>query len=368
MIDKQFMQLAIQLAKATVGQTSPNPSVGAVLVKNGQIVGMGSHLFAGSEHAEVHAIKMAGKLAIGSTLYVTLEPCVHFGKTPPCTDSVIKAGITHVVIATLDLNPQVAGRGVKALQDAGIRVDVGLLEADAKQINQVFFHHIQNKMPYITVKAGMSLDAKLATVDHESKWITNSHSREDAHHLRHTHDAILVGIGSVIADNPALTTRLPGGGKNPIRVILDTNLRTPIDATVVNDKESQTWIITGSEVTKDRVAVFENNLFVKIIAMPTVTLDLHEVLKMLAQKGITSILVEGGGKVVSSFLEARLVNQVVVYLSPMLIGGETAPAFFAGNGFAKLADAIRLDFESVEFMQDNLKIVAKVRSQECLPE
>ena len=361
MHDTDYMTLALQLAKAAQGQTSPNPVVGAVLVKDGQIVGLGSHLFAGQEHAEIHAINMAGKRAKGATLYVTLEPCVHFGKTPPCTNAVIAAGVELVVVATLDLNPEVAGKGVKSLQDAGIKVKVGLLEDEAKQLNQAFFYNIQTKTPYITLKAGMSLDGKLATTSGESKWITSTASRADAHNYRHNNDAILVGIGTVLADNPSLTTRLPGGGKNPVRVVLDTHLRTPLDSTIITDYISPTWIFTGSDVDEKRVANFAVFDKVQIIVMPLPVLDLKAVMAKLAEMGITTILVEGGNTVLSSFLDAKLLNQLVLYISPMLIGGKDAPTFFAGNGFAALNDCLNLEFNSVQRLDNDIKIVARIR-------
>ena len=354
-----YMAFALQLAKVTQGQTSPNPSVGAVLVKNNQIIGMGSHLFAGMEHAEIYAIKMAKDNANGATLYVTLEPCVHRSKkTPPCTKAIIDAGIKNVYIATLDLNPEVSGNGVKALIEAGINVEVGLLEADAKKLNQKFFYYIQNKLPYLTIKAGVSLDSKLATYTTESKWISNPKSLSDSHYYRHNHDAILVGIGTVLIDNPSLNTRLDGGGKNPIRVVLDTNLRTPLEANLVIDGLSPTWIICGSGVTDQQIAKFASFKMVKIIRMPTPEINLLDMLKKLAQLQISSILVEGGNKIISSFLDNGLINQLVMYISPILIGGKNAPTFFAGTGFAKLSEAIKLEFEPIEYLDDNIKLVA----------
>ena len=361
MMHKKFMELAITLANFTSGQTSPNPSVGAVLVKNNQIVGLGSHLFAGHCHAEINALNMAGSLAYGATLYVTLEPCVHFGKTPPCVTSIINAGITSVYVATLDLNPQVSGRGVQTLIDAGIDVEVGFLEIEAKQINQPFFHYIKHKIPYISIKSGVSLDGKLSTSSGESKWITNAKSREDAHYLRHTHDAILVGIETIIVDNPSLTTRLLGGGKNPIRIILDTKLRIPLDAIVITDQKVETWVIVGSCVSKEKIQGFSNFPLVTIIQLPNEILDLQQVLAKLSEMGIASILVEGGGTIQSSFLQQKLVNQIILYVSPMLIGGANAKTFFAGVGFSKLVDALKLSFESVDYIDDNLKIIAKVK-------
>ncbi|MBP9743603.1 MAG: bifunctional diaminohydroxyphosphoribosylaminopyrimidine deaminase/5-amino-6-(5-phosphoribosylamino)uracil reductase RibD, partial [Burkholderiales bacterium] len=357
MANRQFMELAIQLATATVGQTSPNPSVGAVIVKNNQIVGIGSHLFAGSDHAEIHALNMAGELANGATLYITLEPCVHFGKTPPCTSRIINAGIKTVVIATRDLNPEVAGRGIEILTNAGIKVEVGLLEAEAKQINRKFFHYIKSQLPYITIKAGLSIDGKLATKHGESQWITNIQAREDAHYLRHKHDAILVGVGTVLADDPSLTTRIAGGGKNPIRIILDTHLRTPLSSKVILEQQSPTYLVIGNAVTQEQITPYLVHSHVKIIQLPAPTIKLTEVLAELGLQKITSLLVEGGSSVINSFLQQKLINQLVVYISPMLIGGINAPAFFQGCGFDSLADSLYLKLVSINQLDDNLKIV-----------
>lgn len=357
MDDKYYMALAIQLAKATLGQTSPNPVVGAIIVKHNQILGLGTHLQAGMAHAEILALDMAGSSAKGATLYVTLEPCTHFGRTPPCTLAIIQAEISRVVIACTDLNPLVAGQGIQQLQAAGIEVTFGIMEEEAKELNQVFFHYIQTKTPYITLKAGMSLDAKLATSSGESKWITNAAARADAHIYRHTHDAILVGINSILADDPSLTTRLVNGGKQPIRIILDTQLRTPLTSRVITNQPSQTWIITGNQVSAYKQAQY-GQLGVKLLAMDTSRIEIRQLLPILGQQGITSILVEGGNQVHSNFLQAGLFNQLVLYLSPSLIGGNTAPNFFAGTGFAQLRDALSLKFKRIETIAENLKIVA----------
>jgi len=355
--DKYYMELALKFARSRLGQTSPNPCVGAVVVKNNQILGCGTHLHAGGEHAEAIALKQAGDQAQGATLYITLEPCNHFGKTPPCTDAIINSKIKKVIVATKDVNPLVSGAGIKKLQDSGIIVEVGLLEHEAQQLNQMFFHYICHKTPYVTLKCGMSLDAKLATYTRESKWITSEGARLDAHKYRHTHDAILVGVNTVLADNPKLTTSLTSGnGKNPIRIILDTNLRTSLTSEIITDCVSPTWIVVGSNVTETKIAKYKN-LGVEIIQMENPQIDLPQLLLMLGQRQITSVLVEGGNTVHTSFIQARLFNQVVLYVSPLLIGGINAPQFFAGDGFAKLKDAINLEYVNTELIDGNLKVV-----------
>lgn len=356
MQDIDYMKLAIDLAKSTVNQTSPNPSVGAVVVKDNKIIGIGCHLFAGQHHAEIYALNMHPELTEGATLYVTLEPCSHYGKTPPCVNYIIERGIKRVVIAILDPNPLVNGNGLKKLIDAGIKVEVGVLEEAAKELNKKYFYHIINKMPYVTLKVGMSLDGKLATSTNESKWITSEIARTDAHIYRATHDAILVGVNTIIKDNPALTSHKIKDAKNPIRIILDTNLRTPLNSQILSDKISQNWIIVDKNISDAQAAPFLASKFVKIIKLDMS--NLANILKELYKLGITSILIEGGNKIHTSFIEAKLFNQLVIYMAPKLIGGEKAPQFFAGNGFEKLADTLDLAIENFVHIDEDIKIIA----------
>ncbi|WP_026673167.1 bifunctional diaminohydroxyphosphoribosylaminopyrimidine deaminase/5-amino-6-(5-phosphoribosylamino)uracil reductase RibD [Alkalihalobacterium bogoriense] len=356
MTEREYMQLALQLAKSATGQTSPNPLVGSVVVKDGEIVGLGAHLKAGEAHAEVHALTMAGEKAKGATVYVTLEPCSHYGKTPPCANLLIEKQVKKVVIASVDPNPKVAGQGIRKLEAAGIEVEVGLLEEEAKQVNTVFFHNLLHKRPFVTMKSATSLDGKTATVTGESKWITGSTAREDVHRYRHEHDAILVGIGTVLADDPSLTTRLQGGGNNPIRVILDSSLRIPMEAKVIQDKEAPTWIMTLNQANQEKkiellqagVAVFEFD-----------TLDINPVLALLYEQGITSLFVEGGARVNGSFLLANAVDQIITYIAPKLIGGDLAPTAIGGKGFARMEETIDLHIQSVEQIGEDIKIISR---------
>jgi diaminohydroxyphosphoribosylaminopyrimidine deaminase/5-amino-6-(5-phosphoribosylamino)uracil reductase len=352
------MNLAIELAKATTGQTSPNPVVGAVLVNDNQIVGMGAHLKAGEPHAEVHAIRMAGEKAAGGTLYVTLEPCSHYGKTPPCSDLVIKTGIKRVFVATTDPNPKVAGTGIDRMKKAGIEVEVGLLQAEARELNKIFFFNIQTGLPYVTLKTAVSLDGKTATVTGESKWITGEEARMDVHHWRHKHDAILVGVNTVLKDNPSLTTRLPTGGKNPVRIILDTHLRTPKNANVVTDGQAPTWIITGAGILPEQEEPFRL-AGIEIIKMSCPHIDIKQLLKVLGEKGITSLFVEGGAEVHGSFLKEHAFQQVLTYIAPKLVGGKIAPTSFAGSGFEKMADTVSLTINEVKKLGNDLLIIAE---------
>ncbi|WP_078380116.1 bifunctional diaminohydroxyphosphoribosylaminopyrimidine deaminase/5-amino-6-(5-phosphoribosylamino)uracil reductase RibD [Sutcliffiella halmapala] len=360
MDDRYFMEFAINLARKAIGQTTPNPVVGSVVVKEGEIVGFGAHLKAGEAHAEVNALQMAGDKAIGATVYVTLEPCSHFGKTPPCSDLLIQTKVKRVVVASVDPNPLVAGKGIKKLEEAGISVEVGVCEEEALALNAVFFHYIKTKTPYVTLKTASSLDGKTATVTKNSKWITGEEARLDVHRYRHQHDAILVGVETIIADNPSLTTRLPNGGKNPIRVILDTALRTPLNAKVVTDSAAPTWIITASNVNEEKVQDFHNDQ-VSILPLPTMKIEIHSLLALLGERGITSLFVEGGATVNGSFLKEGFINQVITYIAPKLIGGRHAPTMIGGEGFATMDECMLLEVKECTRMGQDIKIVSVPR-------
>lgn len=360
MNDVYYMNFALNLARGTAGQTSPNPVVGAVLVKDNQIIGMGAHLKAGEPHAEVHAIRMAGEKVQDSTLYVTLEPCSHYGKTPPCSDLVIKSGIKKVFVATTDPNPRVSGTGIERMKKAGIEVETGLLEEKAREVNKVFFYNIQTGLPFVTLKSAVSLDGKTATVTGDSMWITGEEARADVHQFRHEHDAILVGVNTVITDNPSLTTRLPNGGKNPIRIVLDTHLRTPEKAKIITDNEAPTWIITGSNADSDKEAAFRN-AGVEIIKLNTPSISIKGILKVLAERGITSLFVEGGAEVHGSFLKERAFQQIITYIAPKLIGGKLAPSSFGGAGFDTMAEVPGLHFKQVDLIGKDVRIIAEPR-------
>lgn len=358
MNDQDYMALAINLASATEGQTSPNPQVGAVLVKDGQIIGMGAHLKAGEHHAEVHAITMAGEKAEGATLYVTLEPCSHFGKTPPCSNLVIESGIKKVFVASVDPNPLVGGAGLKKMLEAGLDVQVGLMEEEAKALNKVFFHYISTGLPYVTLKSATSLDGKIATVSGESQWITGEKARKDVHQFRHAHDAILVGVNTVIKDNPSLTTRLEAGGKNPVRVVLDNTLRTPLDSRIINDRAVQTIIVTGARAEPERIKQF-TELGIEIIGLETEKIDISDMLKKLGDRGITSVYVEGGAEVHGSFLKEKAFQQVITYIAPKLLGGKNAPAAYGGAGIARLEDTVHLEIKDVKQIGQDIRIIAE---------
>lgn len=363
MKDCEYMNLAISLARATMGQTGPNPSVGAVLVKDGKLVGTGAHFKAGTPHAEVHAIRAAEGTARDAIMYVTLEPCSHHGKTPPCADLIIETGIKKVFIATLDPNPLVAGKGIEKLRNAGIEVDVGLCREEALQLNEKFFHFIQTKTPFVTIKAGISLDGKTAAKSGDSKWITSPESRQDVHNLRHEHDGILVGINTILQDNPLLTTRRPQGGKNPIRIVLDTELKTPISANVVQDHSTKTIIFTGDQFNKFRKKELES-LGVTIISQERSTISVKEVLTTLVEHKIMSVLVEGGSEIHASFIEEDAFQQIITYIAPKIIGGRNAIPFIGGVGPELVKLGKKLHFSAVEYLGPDLKITAKPLKEE----
>ncbi|UCZ54703.1 bifunctional diaminohydroxyphosphoribosylaminopyrimidine deaminase/5-amino-6-(5-phosphoribosylamino)uracil reductase RibD [Bacillus shivajii] len=353
-----YMKIAIDLAKSTTGQTSPNPVVGAVIVNDHQVVGMGAHLKAGENHAERNAIEMAKEKCRGATIYVTLEPCSHHGRTPPCADAIIEAGIRKVVVASVDPNPKVAGSGIQKLREANIEVETNMMKEEADAINKVFFHYIQTKKPFVTLKSATSLDGKIATNTGESQWITGEEARYDVHNLRHEHDSILVGVNTVLVDNPSLTTRLSDGGKNPIRIVLDHHLRIPLDAKLLTDQKAKTWIVTTKHADPSKVERLKQ-LGAEVLQLNEDKIEVPSLLKLLGEKEVTSLLVEGGGIVNDSFLRLGEYQEVVVYLAPTIIGGNHAPSSFSGKGFSLLKDTPNLQIEDMKRLGKDLKIILK---------
>ncbi|RHW35704.1 bifunctional diaminohydroxyphosphoribosylaminopyrimidine deaminase/5-amino-6-(5-phosphoribosylamino)uracil reductase RibD [Neobacillus notoginsengisoli] len=347
-----YMKLALQNARAQKGQTDPNPLVGSVIVNEGRIVGIGAHLKAGEPHAEIHALRMAGDKAIGGTIYVTLEPCSYHGGTGPCAEAIVQAGIKNAVIATLDPNPLVSGKGIEILEEAGINVQIGICEEESRRMNEVFNKFIVTKRPFVTMKAGSSLDGKIATHTMESKWITSDESRHDVHLLRNEYMAILVGINTVIRDNPALTARIPNG-RNPVRVVLDSSLRIPLDSIVVTDGLAETWIFTSQSADREKENMLQSMGIEVFRTQGENKVDPSDVLEILGERDISSLLLEGGGTVHASFLERGLVDKVVLYFAPKLIGGQSAPTFLEGAGAETMKDVVDLvDTEIVKIGND----------------
>ncbi|MCO0597687.1 bifunctional diaminohydroxyphosphoribosylaminopyrimidine deaminase/5-amino-6-(5-phosphoribosylamino)uracil reductase RibD [Peribacillus butanolivorans] len=358
--DQYYMKLALDLAASAKGKTNPNPVVGAVIVKDGVIAGTGIHRKAGEPHAEVHAFKMAGDYAENATLYVTLEPCSHYGKTPPCANLVKESGVRRVVVATQDPNPEVAGRGISILRDAGIEVEVGVLEKEAQRLNERFIHNMITNRPFVISKYAMTLDGKLATHTGHSKWITGEESRHSVHLLRDEVDAILIGIGTVLADNPSLTTRLPeGGGKNPIRIILDSELRVPLDANVVQVSDAKTVIVTQENASVDKIAALsEKGIEFIIVPKTDAGLDLRILMEELYKKGITDVLLEGGSEVNASFLRAGLIDKYLIYVAPKLLGGRNSLTPFSGINVDTMDEAMDVSISSVDMSGEDICIIA----------
>lgn len=357
MTDIDYMKMALQLAASAKGRTSPNPLVGAVVVKNQRIIGLGAHLRAGKEHAEVHALNMAGRDAEGSTMYVTLEPCNHYGKTPPCTEKMITEGVKKVYIATMDPNPKVMGEGIKALRAAGVEVEVGLLEEEANRLNEVYNKYIISKQPFIILKTAMTLDGKIATKNGDSQWITNEQSRLKVHQIRNEVDAILVGINTVISDDSLLTTRLPQGGRNPIRIIIDSRLSIPETAKVLDVKVAPTIIICTEDRDRAKEKRIES-MGVKVFVHQSKNghVDLKKCMEQLGELGITSILVEGGSEIHGSFLSEGIYDKFIFFIAPKIIGGKLAITTFGGSGFDYMNQAIELTDMSLEQFDRDLCI------------
>ncbi|WP_010303360.1 bifunctional diaminohydroxyphosphoribosylaminopyrimidine deaminase/5-amino-6-(5-phosphoribosylamino)uracil reductase RibD [Kurthia senegalensis] len=358
--DEYYMQLALDLAVSAKGNTNPNPMVGAVIVQNGVIVGTGLHRKAGEPHAEVHAFRMAGEHAKGATLYVTLEPCSHYGKTPPCANLVKESGVKRVVIAMEDPNPSVAGRGVKLLRDAGIEVEVGILEAQAYKLNERFIHNMLTSRPFVVSKYAMTADGKIAVSNGDSRWVTGDDAREDVHEYRHEMDGILVGIGTVLADDPSLTTRLVSKeGKNPIRIILDRQLRTPLHAKVAQTADAKTIIVTAEDAAIEKAQALQAQ-GVEILRVATTEGQLHleEMLDALYTRGITDILVEGGAAVHASFFRQHLVQKVLIYMAPKIIGGAHSLSPVSGPDVEAMSAALEFEYDAVDVIGNDLRIVA----------
>jgi diaminohydroxyphosphoribosylaminopyrimidine deaminase/5-amino-6-(5-phosphoribosylamino)uracil reductase len=343
--DAFWMRKAMRLARRAVGWTSPNPPVGAVIVKDGVLVAEGVHEGAGKPHAEVVALTKAGGRAKGATLYVTLEPCDHYGRTPPCTQAILAAGIRRVVVGTVDPNPLVNGRGIERLRQAGVEVTVGVLEAQAKELIAPFAKFITQRLPFVTLKLAMSADGKLATKTRQSRWLTGEAARRYAHRLRHEHDAVMVGVGTVLADDPQLTVRLVKGKvKQPIRIVADSHARTPPTAQVIHAAETPCIIAVTENAPEERVEMLRR-AGAEVWRLPADEkgrVDLVALLRRLAERDIMSVLVEGGSELAGSFIAQRLVDRLALFIAPLLIGGRDAVPAVGGEGVEQLTEALRL--------------------------
>lgn len=348
--DIYFIKETLKLAKKGLGWVNPNPMVGAIVVKNGRIIAKGYHKKSGLPHAEIEAIKRYPQSLKGTSLYVNLEPCTHFGKTPPCVDAIIKAGIGKVVVATLDPNPKVSGKGIAKLQKNGIKTAVGILENESRKLNETFFAYHEKKRPFIAIKFASSLDGKIATSLGDSKWITNEKARLFARELRSKYQAILVGINTVLKDNPNLGVRIKGK-KDPLRIILDPTLKIPLDSNLLRDTNILIATTESANQKKKKMLEEKGILF---LVFKGKTIPLPKLLDKLKEKEIISILVEGGGKVLGSFMDNKLVDKVYAFHAPIIIGGEKAVGAIGGKGANTIEKALHLKKISFKRFGDNL--------------
>jgi diaminohydroxyphosphoribosylaminopyrimidine deaminase/5-amino-6-(5-phosphoribosylamino)uracil reductase len=353
-----YMKQALSLAKLALGQVSPNPAVGAVVVRDGEVVGQGYTQPPGSWHAEVMALKQAGGKARGGVMYVTLEPCCHYGLTPPCTQAIVAAGISEVHLAMLDPNPLISGRGGDELEREGIKICVGEHEEEAKEINEAYTRFITTGMPFVTAKFAVSLDGKIATRSGDSRWISGDDSRKYVHNLRYASDAIMAGANTVLADDPRLTARCGGTGgtarKQPLRVIVDGRGRTPPTAQVFTEPGKA---LLAVRVKPDKEEAF-TQVGVELVELPSDEglVDLERLLKILGEREITSVLVEGGGVLLGSLFDRGLIDKVIAFIAPIIIGGAEAKTAVAGEGVDKVIDAIKLERISVDRFGEELMI------------
>ena len=359
--DHKFMSRALLLAKKGIYTTAPNPNVGCVLVKDGEVVGEGWHEKAGEAHAEINALKQAGNNAEGATAYVTLEPCCHQGKTPPCSDALIKAKVKRVVAAMIDPHKKVAGKGLKQVEEAGIFVEHGLLEEQAKELNLGFIKRMQKRLPYVRCKLAMSLDGRTAMASGESKWITSSAAREDVQRLRAKNGAILTGVGTVLTDDPSMTVRLEGLDVQPMRVVVDTNLSMPVDAKMLKE-QGETVLMTCS--ADEYVAQALKDAGAEIHMMPycNTSVDLASVLQQLSDMQINDVLLETGATLSGAMLQAGLVDELIIYMAPILMGND-ARGLFALPGFETMQDKIELEITDTRAVGKDIRITAKVSTK-----
>lgn len=365
--DERYMARALVLARLGEGRTRPNPAVGALVVRNGEVVGEGYHPQAGEPHAEIFALRQAGEKARGAELFVTLEPCSHHGRTGPCAEAVLAAGIRRVCIGSVDPNPQVAGRGVARLQAAGAEVRLGVLEAECRRLIAPFAKHITTGLPFVVLKSAMTLDGRTATVTGDSRWITGTESRAWVHHLRDRLDAVMVGIGTLLRDDPLLTTRLPEGGRDAARIVVDSRLRIPETAAILGvQSPAPTIIATTSAASAEKTARLEaRGAQVIVTAAGEGGVDLRDLLRRLGASGIQSVLLEGGSILNAAALRAGLIDRVMMFIAPLLLGSGEAPGVFAGRGVECLAEALRLSDIRVRRLGDDTLIEGEVHR--CSP-
>ena len=363
--DIEYMRRAMELAERGVGFTNPNPMVGAVIVKGGKVIGEGWHERCGEWHAERNAFKNCTVPAEGATMYVTLEPCCHYGKTPPCTEAIIEHGIARVVVGMEDPNPLVAGKGIALLREAGIEVVCGVEEEALQEQNRVFLKYISTKLPWVAMKTAMTLDGKIATRTGDSKWITGAEARAYVHELRHRFMAIVVGIGTAVADDPLLNCRIEGRGvRQPIRVVVDSNARLSLDSQLVKTAGEYRTIVAHTRFApEERVkALREAGVEMLLCKEKEGLVDVRNLLELLGQSGIDSILLEGGGSLNYTFLAEGLADELYAFIAPKIVGGMNAKTPVEGAGMEKMADAINLELENVLNIGHDVLLKLKVKN------
>ena len=361
---EQYMRRALELAKRGEGHVSPNPMVGCVVVKDGRVIAEGYHERVGEYHAERNALLRCTEDPTGADLYVTLEPCCHYGRTPPCTEIIIEKGIRRVFVAALDVNPLVAGKGVQTLKDAGIDVEVGLLSEEAYRLNEVFYHFFETHRPFVAMKYAMTLDGKIACHTGDSQWITGEASRNYVHGLRKKYSSILVGIGTVLVDDPLLNCRTETG-VDPVRVVADSALRLPEGCQLAKTaRDIPTVVLTSERIMKTDEGKTKAEALraqqVEVVPCGTERVDFGKALDLLAERGIDSVLVEGGGTVNGSFLQEGLVDRVYAFLGPKLAGGADSKSPIEGNGVSKMAEALTLHNIEMQRFEDDMLITGLV--------
>ena len=359
--DRQYMKMALELAQKGMGFTAPNPMVGAVIVKNGRIIGQGYHRKYGELHAEREALAVCTEEPKGASIYVTLEPCCHYGKQPPCVNAILEAGIRRVIIGSSDPNPLVAGKGIRILKDHGIEVTENILKEECDKLNEAFFYYIQNKKPYVVMKYAMTMDGKIAAYTGESKWVTGEAARIHVQEQRLKYTGIMVGVGTVLADDPMLTCRLENS-RNPVRIICDSHLRTPLTSKIVRTAETIPTILASSSKDQQKIKNYEE-LGCQVLYVPEKNghIDLNRLMELLGAAKIDSILLEGGGSLNWSALESGIVQKVQTYIAPKLFGGEEAKTPVEGKGFPDPASAILLKNSEIIRIGDDFLIESEVK-------
>lgn len=359
--DEKYMQRALELAKLGEGHVNPNPCVGAVIVKDGKIIGEGYHRKYGELHAERNALQNCRESPKGADLYVTLEPCCHYGKTPPCTEAIIENGIKRVIVGSMDCNPLVAGKGIRILREAGIEVTEGVLQKECNKLNKIFFHFMKTGKPYVMMKYAMTMDGKIATYTGASKWITGEIARKKVHEDRGHFMAIMAGVGTVLADNPLLTCRIEGK-KSPIRIICDTHLRTPVDAEIVKTAEEVPTIFAVSEsVSEEKKKPFvEKGCEIWELPEKEDVVDLHVLMQRLGERKIDSVLLEGGGTLNYTALKSGIVNAVQAYIAPKIFGGTEAKTPVEGRGVCLPEEAFELKNTKISFWGEDILVESEL--------